>query len=161
MILEERRILGGHYTVWGTYHHDVEYEELHLPIMGIDFGFTPNLALRTELLLSFVEPIQWELIQREWTISENERTVRHRSGVLFSFPVHPHLSLARIKLSQANGSSDSAVMHPALESSVLRHLSTIAYTLFCRFLKGQQPTGSALKLQSHILEPLYTWTHLT
>jgi len=117
------------YVAWGTFRRNAPDSTHQLPLLGSDFFFTPNIALRSEILdLSPVTSPQHS-ISREWTISESDRKVWHRSVCEFEVSHSIQRIHATIHVREGRAGLDKALFHPATAKEMLSCLMRRALRL--------------------------------
>lgn len=78
-LLLEQRLADDEFLVWGARSLPVQSDAITISLLGTEYTFIPNIALRTELLLCSPPVVHLNLL-REWSLSPSRQTVVHRLG---------------------------------------------------------------------------------
>lgn len=130
------------YVLWGAYLEEPPAEAaLRMPILDVDCGFLPHLALRTSLALDAGPQIL--NLAREWSLDPDNMRAQHRSGLCFSIEA-PRRSRAlsswlpnchQIRISTPGGVLDARCLDHDTANELLGIMGELAWQL----LQGRAP----------------------
>ncbi len=123
------------YVVWGAYSLRSMSAEMNLLISSQRCGWIPNLAVRSEAILSSRVDASFstELLRREWSFSDIQACVVHRSGVSFQFVEIEQSGLrqeGRFEAKCSTGTVDPELFCQPTFGPTIRALGRIAFSIF-------------------------------
>ena len=128
-LLLEKGLSEDQYVAWGTYRSWGPHQEHNLPLLGRDYFFTPNIALRSEILDLSTNSPQKSECAREWTVNVEEFLVTHRSGITFKLAPRCASLIGHMTVGTCSKPLDSGLFHPATMKQMLRRLAQTAMKL--------------------------------
>jgi hypothetical protein len=114
------------YVAWGTYRCCDSNQAHNLPLLGEGYFFTPNVALRSEMLSLSPNSLETDQCSREWTINVDQLLVAHRAGIAFKLTPRCASLIGHMTVGAGNQQLDSGVFHPATMKQMLRRLAQTA-----------------------------------
>ena len=108
-VIENNAANLGRYVCWGTFRQNHPNNLHELSLLGKGHYFTPNLALRSTLLLK--NRFAADLVSREWWLDQESNEAVHRAGIRIRFETLPAGLDAKPTIEIVDEKFDGALFH--------------------------------------------------